>query len=101
VDTEPFELMLRGFGFFDAPDWVVYLDVEASDELRALHRRILEDLHLAPAPFDGAEMHFHATLALELPPEQHARARAELADQPAPHFRFPIERLCLARYADE
>ena len=101
AETDPFELVLRGFGFFEAPNWVVFLEVEPSDELRALHRRVLDDLGLEPAQFDGPDFHFHATLALELPPARHARARAELADRSTPEFRFPIERLCLARYADE
>jgi 2'-5' RNA ligase len=100
ADTEPFELVLRGYGFFEAPGWVVFLGVEPSEELHALHRRVLDDLSLEPAQFEGPDFHFHATLALDLSPDEHARARAELTDKPTPEFRFPLERIGLARYAE-
>ena len=101
AETEPFELALHGYGFFEAPAWVVFLEVEQRDELRTLHRRVLDDLALEPAQFEGADLHFHATLALDLPPDAHARARTKLTDEPTPRFRFPLERIALARYAEE
>jgi len=101
AETEPFELGLHGYGFFDAPAWVVYLGVEQTDELCGLHRRVLDDLALEPAQFEGADFHFHATLVLDVPPDAHARARKELTDKPTPEFRFPLERIGLARYAEE
>jgi len=101
AEMEPFELALHGLGFFEAPSWVVYLEVEQPEDLHALHRRVPNELALEPAEFEGAGFHFHATLALDLPPDAHARARSELVGQPTPEFRFPLERIYLARYVDE
>lgn len=98
---EPFELVLRGFGFFEGPETVVFVDVEQDARLKRLQRRVLTDLAehgVEPAMYENDEpvpYHFHATLATGLSAEDLEDARRRYAE--TPEFRFPIERLGLFR----
>ena len=100
-ETEPFELVMRGFAVFET-EGVVFLDVEQDSRLLALQRRVLEELALEPAPYESGEpvpYHFHGTLIQGLSPEDLAAARAAVGD--SPEFRFPLEQLGLFRYTEE
>ncbi len=98
ADTDPFDLVLRGFGTF-AAEGVVFVDVEQDERLFALQRRLLDELGVEPALYengDPAPYHFHATLVYGLTPEQLRDARGRLAE--TPEFRFRLERLALFRF---
>ena len=41
-ELHPFDVIIDGLGYFDAPSPVIFMKVEPTDELRALHRRIGE-----------------------------------------------------------
>lgn len=100
-ETEPFELVMRGFGFFEA-EGVVFLDVAQDPRLLALQRRVLDELALEQAMYENDEpvpYHFHGTLATRLSPADLAEARDRL--QETPEFRFPLETFGLFRYTDE
>ena len=100
-ETEPFELVMHGFGFFEA-EGVVFLDVEQNPRLLALQRRVLHDLALEPAVYESEEpvpYHFHGTLATGLSPEDLSAARDQLGD--TPKFRFPLETFGLFRCTEE
>jgi 2'-5' RNA ligase len=97
VETDPFELELRGYGFFEG-EGVVFLDVTQNERLHALQRRILEELALEPAQYESGSplpYHFHATVATGLSPDDLTGARDDF-DQ-TPEFRFPLERLGMFR----
>jgi 2'-5' RNA ligase len=92
-ETDPFELALRGFGFFEE-EGVVFLDLEQDARLLALQRRILDELGLEPAEYESGlpvPYHFHATIAAELAPEDLEDARSRLAE--TPEFRITSDRL--------
>lgn len=100
-ETEPFELVMHRFGFFEE-EGVVFLDVEQDPRLLALQRRVLDDLALEPAMYESEEpvpYHFHGTLATGLSPEDLSAAREQLGD--TPEFRFPLETFGLFRCTDE
>jgi 2'-5' RNA ligase len=93
ASTQPFELVLDGYATFPG-EGVLFLDVvRGADEVRGLQRRVLEELAVAPADYEGDEYHAHATLAAGLTAEQLDCARRALP--PAPRFRFQAERLGL------
>jgi 2'-5' RNA ligase len=100
-ETEPFELVMHGFGFFEG-EGVVFLDVEQDPRLLALQRRVLDELALEPGMYESEEpapYYFHGTLATGLSPEDLSAAREQLGD--SPEFRFPLETFGLFRCAAE
>jgi 2'-5' RNA ligase len=104
AETEPFELVLRDFGFWEDEHegGIVFLDLEQDERLTALQRAILDDLELEPADYESGNpmpYHFHATIGAGLSPDDLADARTRLADTPT--FRFELERLALFRRAED
>ena len=100
-ETEPFELVMHGFGFFEQ-EGAVFLDVEQDPRLFALQRRVLDDLALEPAMYESeapVPYHFHGTLATGLSAEDLSAAREQLGD--SPEFRFPLETFGLFRCTEE
>jgi 2'-5' RNA ligase len=100
-ELEPLELVMGGFGFFEA-EGVVFLEVAQDERLLAIQRAILEDLQLQPAEYESGEpvpYHFHGTVATGLSPDDLADARTRFTD--APEFRFPLDRLGLFRHTRE
>ncbi len=98
AESEPFDVVLRGFGTFMA-EGVVFVDVEQDARLFALQRRLIDELGVEPAPYESGEpdpYHFHATLAYGLTPEQLDDARGRLAE--TFEFHFSLERLALFRF---
>lgn len=101
VETDPFELVMRGFGFFEA-EGVVFLDVEQQERLLEIQRRILAELALEPGEYESGKpvpYYFHGTIAAGLSSDDLAGARATLGD--TPEFRFPLEQLGLFRRTEE
>jgi 2'-5' RNA ligase len=91
--TAPFELVLDGYATFEE-EGVLFLDVTGGAEhVLALQRRVIEDLPVAPGPYEGDGYHAHATLAAGLTTEQLAEARSALP--PSPRFRFQVDRVGL------
>jgi len=80
-ETEPFEIIVRGFGFFD--EGILFLDVVESGQLIRLRKRILQglstELGVQPCPLEDDRYHFHATIAHGLPRASFERARRALA----------------------
>lgn len=96
-ETEPFAIVMRGFGFFEA-EGVVFLDVEQDPRLLALQRRVLDELPLEPAMYESGEpvpYYFHGTLVTGLSAEDLGDARDRLGE--TPEFRFRLETLGLFR----
>jgi 2'-5' RNA ligase len=101
AETEPFEIVMRGFGFFEG-EGVVFLDVEQDPRLLAIQRRVLGELALEPAMYEsGAPVpyHFHGTLATGLSADDLEDARKRLGD--TPEFRFPLQTFGLFRQTEE
>jgi 2'-5' RNA ligase len=93
ASTRPFELVLDGYASFD-DEGVLFVDVvRGSEELLALQRRVLDELPVAPAEYEGPGYRAHATLAAGLTAAQLDEARAALP--PSPRFRFEVDRLGL------
>ena len=80
----PIPLEFSGLGYFD-DDRVVFLDLTPDEHRESLRRRILADLgarfKVKPRDIEDDRYHFHLTLAYGLTPEDHARARALLAEE--------------------
>src|SRR6266511_2725732 len=53
-ETDPFQLVLHGFGFFER-EGVVFLDVEQDERLLLLQRRILTELGLEPGEYESGD----------------------------------------------
>jgi 2'-5' RNA ligase len=90
AETEPFEILMRGFGFFEE-EGVVFLDVEQDPRLLALQRTLLEELDLQPALYENdkpVSYRFHGTLATALSADDLAEARTHYTE--TPEFRFPL-----------
>lgn len=101
AETEPFELVMRGYGFF-GDEGVVFVDVEQDPRLLALQRALLQELGLEPGMYESGEpvpYYFHGTLITGLSPDDLADARSRLGD--TPEFRFPLERFGLFRSTEE
>jgi 2'-5' RNA ligase len=97
AETDPFELVLNGYGFFER-EGVVFLDVEQDERLNALQRRILNDLELESAEYESGSpdpYYFHATIATGLSAHDLAAARDRLGE--TPEFRFTLDRLAIFR----
>jgi len=93
-ETEPFEIVVRGFGFFD--EGIIFLDVVQSSHLAALQERILRDLSIEfgvqPYSVEDDRYHFHATIAHGLPRASFERARKAL-DGVRIEFSFVLDTL--------
>jgi 2'-5' RNA ligase len=80
AEIEPFEITVRGLGFFD--DGIVFLDVEQNGRLDALRRRVVRDLStefgVRPNALEDDRYRFHVTLAEGLPRDSFERARQAL-----------------------
>jgi 2'-5' RNA ligase len=88
-ETDPFEIVVRGFGFFD--EGIIFMDVVQSRQLVELRKRIVQDLYtqfgVKAYPLEDDRYHFHATVAHGLPQSAFERARAELQNLQV-EFRF-------------
>jgi 2'-5' RNA ligase len=93
---EPFEITVRGVGFFDRG--VAFMDVVPSGPLDALRRRVVRDLStefgVEANEFEDDRYHFHATLAQGIPSTSLERARRQLGSIQA-EFRFVCDTLGL------
>jgi 2'-5' RNA ligase len=94
--TKPFQITMRGIGAF--PDGVIYLDVEPTEELDRLRRKIVRELserfQIEPRPLEGDQFRLHATLAYGLPEKGFDEELARLS-QLTPSFRFQAQTLAL------
>jgi 2'-5' RNA ligase len=100
-EATPFEMVMRGYGFFEE-EGVVFLDVEQDPRLLALQHDLLDALGLEPGMYESGEpvpYYFHGTLATGLSADDLADARARLGD--TPEFRFPLKRFGLFRSTEE
>lgn len=101
AELEPFELVMRSFGFFEA-EGVVFLDVEQDERLQEIQRKLLEELSLEPGEYESGKpvpYYFHGTIAAGLLPDDLTDARTRLGE--TPEFRFPLEQLGLFRKTEE
>jgi len=94
--TTPFPIIMRGIGAF--PDGVIFLDVEPTEELDRLRRRIVRELserfQIEPRSLEGDQFRFHATLAYRLPAKGFDEELARLS-QLTPSFRFQAQTLAM------
>jgi 2'-5' RNA ligase len=95
-ESEPFEICVKNFGFFDEAG-IIFMDVVHTPELDSLRQRIVNDLSMRhgikPNTLEGDQYHFHATLAY-LSKHDFARARRELENVKI-EFRFVMDTLGL------
>lgn len=94
----PFQLTLRGLGFFDQS--VIFVRVEESPELQALHEAVVDGLvgyvETISERFEKANFTAHITIAEKLTAEDYRAARAALAGY-YPRRRFWVEEVHLLR----
>ncbi len=76
---------------------VIFLECELSDELRELHRRVLEVVPSSRAPYDGDEYRPHLTLALGVLPWASDMLWAEVQPLEPPVQEFTVTALSLTR----
>ena len=91
--TPPFDVTIKGVGAF-APH-VLFLDVQPSQGLFALHTRVLDDLdhqfQVQPGRFEGQQMKFHSTVAIGDPTEGDLVAAQEWLRRDSPQFTFTVQ----------
>ena len=101
-EIEPFEIRMKGIGFFD--EGILFMDVERSPRLEELRRRILNDLFeqhgIRPYPLEGERYHFHATFAYGLSKPDFARARERFRELQV-EFRFVLDTVALFCHTGE
>ena len=94
----PFQLTLRGLGSFSRS--VIFVRVEESPELRALHEAVVDGLvgyvETISDRFEKANFTAHVTIAEKLIPEDYLAARSALAGY-NPRRRFRVEEVHLLR----
>lgn len=95
-EIDPFEICIRNIGFFE--EGIIFMDVEHTQQLDRLRRRILHDLSvrhgIKPYPLEGDGYHFHATLAYGMPKHDFTHAKTKLENLKV-EFRFVLETLGL------
>lgn len=98
--TAPFEITLRGINAFD--DGVIFLDVEPTEALDRLRRRVVRELserfQIEPRPLEGDRFRFHATIAYGLPQKAFEEELARLS-RLTPSFRFQAQTLAMFCHA--
>lgn len=96
---EPFTLELRGLGSFGTE--VIYIQVEESEPLRALHQTLITELtgyvETLTDRYEGYTFLPHLTLVDKLVPEEYYRARQALNGSFFPRLRLPVSQLHLLR----
>lgn len=97
-EWEPFEIQLGGLGIFQ--DSILYVQVEKSEDLEALHLDIVDALdgfvETLSDRFDGDQYTPHLTLANRLEPEELAELRRQLAGVRL-RRRFVVDQIHLLR----
>jgi 2'-5' RNA ligase len=102
VVLSPFEVIVEGFGFFEAPSKVVYLKVQKTDELIDLHKKInnslancCENLFKFYTPENWVP---HITLAMDDLSETDFNNFKERYKDYLPSFKQTISNLALVEY---
>lgn len=94
--VSPFDLTFQGIGFFGTS--TLYLKVKTNKKLTALHEMILADLRklgVLPHAFEGPNVIFHSTLAMDLSESQFKIASAILEKKPKICMSFTIAEIGL------
>lgn len=98
-ETEPFEIRLRDYGFFD--EGIVFLDTVPDPRMESLRQRVLAELKgghgVEALPIEGAGFHFHVTLAYGYRPREFAAIRADFQPRKA-DLKFTARHLDLFCY---
>ncbi len=83
--TEPFEIRLRDYGFFD--EGILFLDTVPEPKLEALRQCVLAELRenhgIEALPVEGAGFHFHVTLAYGYRPREFGEIRQDFRQRKA------------------
>ena len=91
----PFNVELEGFNYFEPT--VIFIDVKENPSLQKLHFRILKNLKekfkIEPNPFEGKNMKFHSTVALEDVTEKKFRKARKYLEKYKPKFKFKTKTL--------
>jgi 2'-5' RNA ligase len=106
----PFDVRLRELQIIPAKieeldSGILWIDVEETEYLRALHNRLNHELGSllgdAPAPFDGDAYHFHMTVAIGGQPfEVYQKILADFAGR-VKNLSTRVDELALFSYDDE
>jgi 2'-5' RNA ligase len=90
-----FYIELNGFNYFEPK--VIFLDVKENPSLKELHFRILKDLKkkfkIEPDKFEGENVKFHSSLALEDVTEEKFKKAKEYLTKYKPNFKFKARTL--------
>jgi 2'-5' RNA ligase len=92
--VKPFEISLQGIGFFGTS--TIFLTVRPSKKLRDLHQMIASDLHtlgIKDDKYDGANMVFHTTLAMNLSESQYKKAMKIISTIPEIKLTFVFDEI--------
>ncbi len=96
----PFEIELAGFNYFEPK--TIFLDVKENPKLKELHSHILKDMKekfgIEPNEFEGENVKFHSTIALEDVTEEKFKKAKEYLKKYTPNFKFKAKTLGLFYY---
>ena len=91
----PFDVELNGFNYFKPK--VIFLDVKENPSLKDLHFRILKDVKekfkIEPHQFEGENVKFHSSLALEDVTEEKFEKAKKYLTKYNPNFKFKAKTL--------
>ncbi|PKL36755.1 hypothetical protein CVV38_02540 [Candidatus Peregrinibacteria bacterium HGW-Peregrinibacteria-1] len=93
TEISPFSIELEGFNSFEPK--VLFIDVKDNPALQNLHLRILKDLQekfqITPSQFEGPNMKFHSSIALEDTTEDKFQEAQAYLSQKKPYFKFKAD----------
>ena len=98
--------MIRFSHFKNDDDYVIFIDVVASEETRKAHARFLDRLReinwVKWGPFDNANLHYHVTLvAQSLTPDNFEAVWSFVNEQEEPNFESFFDNLTLVQINED
>lgn len=107
ASAPPAPWVIRGFNHFTGPDYyVIFMEVFPTPAVRAAHAALLERLRRFPGmqwdQFDGADLHYHATISYSgLTDTNIAAVWSFINSRLAPDFDLYFDNLALLKISDD